>query len=523
VQLPANAISTERSLVLSIAGPAVPSLDLVDMPGIVGGGSEMTQAESLVKAYIKAHGDQSIYLLVMRGGERPANDRALGILQEANLLHKTIGIFTCCDDLGDKGKKELKKLIMGEGVDGVKIEPYGWVATANPDPDDAEDDDDDDDDDYGEASSHPPRMASASGPPANELERLRRRANREARLFRDLKLNSLVKSGHATSSALVRKLNAMYLDHLSSTWIPNTIFKLHRALEAVDFDDAMLGKPNPPETRDEEYILADAVFKLLDSGREETFRQLVVTLDAPLKAIHDMRPSTAKVRADRFGSERQTPLAQIAAELRVVEGECHRAVDALVEFLMRRIEQQITAKAPQPRFPSGPALDTIKSPPQQIWRFNGLVQAFMRTLPNALNGVRAQLRAEFGVLANPYDGNVASAWLNAPLLTASNLIFDVSWDSQRVADSVRGHVCAAACGFLDDSLRKLMPDVVRAVALWNETCAVKRGELHARRLELLRAEQRLLQMVEADRVAAMRMEVAARDAKYEQTLRQTHR
>jgi hypothetical protein len=45
---------------------------------------------------------------------------------------------------------------------------------------------------------------------------------------------------------------------------------------------------------------------------------------------------------------------------------------------------------------------------------------------------------------------------------------------------------------------------------------VRRAELHARRLELQRAEQRLLQMVEAGQVAAVRAEVAALDAKQEE-------
>jgi len=117
-------VSSNRIIILHITSPTVPFLDLIDMPGIVTApsGNEPSDMASQTSAVVKAHmqsehGNNSLYLAVVKATSAPNASVAMQILHDANLYAKTFGVFTFCDELGVKNGRRLKQWVRtpGEG------------------------------------------------------------------------------------------------------------------------------------------------------------------------------------------------------------------------------------------------------------------------------------------------------------------------------------------------------------------------------------------------------------------------
>ncbi len=84
-------VSKEHIIILHISNPRVPSIDLVDLPGIVAGSaagepSDMSvQTLNLAKETIREFQDRAIFLGISRATQATNNDFAFGFLQELNL------------------------------------------------------------------------------------------------------------------------------------------------------------------------------------------------------------------------------------------------------------------------------------------------------------------------------------------------------------------------------------------------------------------------------------------------------
>ena len=125
-------MSATRIIILHIASPDVPYLDLIDMPGLVTApsGNEpsdmASQTEAVVKAHMQSeHGSNSLYLAIVKATSAPNTSNAIKILNEAQLYGKTFGVFTFCDDVNQRNAPRLKQWVRnGQGA--VVLEPYGW-------------------------------------------------------------------------------------------------------------------------------------------------------------------------------------------------------------------------------------------------------------------------------------------------------------------------------------------------------------------------------------------------------------
>ena len=117
---------------------------------------------------------------------------------------------------------------------GIKLEPYGWVATTNA----------------------PPEEGCI-----NNFERLQKQARAEVGIFEKLGFDDLLTKGLASHDALVSRLNKAFVNHLKSTWVPNTLKKLSEERRKLDFQNATLGMPaaHTPETRP---AVKDAIVKV---------------------------------------------------------------------------------------------------------------------------------------------------------------------------------------------------------------------------------------------------------------------
>jgi len=197
-----------------------------------------SQTCALVKRHIQSeHGDNSLYLAVVKATIAPNLSDALRILHESNLYTKTLGVFTFCDELGHKNARRLEQWVKrSDGQGAVALEPWGWVATTNAPPEDEQ----------GNDVVYP-----------NNYVRLREQAAAEVSTFRDmLQLGQLLDDGYASHGALVSRLNSMFLDHLKRTWAPKTLRMISCEQSKLPYANALLGMPpahevdTPPQVKE---------------------------------------------------------------------------------------------------------------------------------------------------------------------------------------------------------------------------------------------------------------------------------
>jgi GTP-binding protein EngB required for normal cell division len=212
-----DAYVTDRIIKLLVRGPQVPTIDLVDLPGIrqTGPGAEATQR--LVDEHVTANAKRSLFLFVMRAGEIKANNAALKVIEDHDeMCENTIGVLTMLDRLSSKEIAKTMKQVMN-GEDSFK--QNGWVATMNR-PLDEED------------------SAQALG--ASEYQLLNDQAEREVEFFTGVPWPEERKK-ELTTSNLVVQLNSMFEIYLQEKWLPVAMQMLQAHLQQIDFEMLKLG------------------------------------------------------------------------------------------------------------------------------------------------------------------------------------------------------------------------------------------------------------------------------------------
>jgi hypothetical protein len=227
-----DGFDSSHSIVLEIKGPSVPSIDLVDLPGLV---QDPPNAEEktreIVSSHIARHGDCCIYLVVLKGSDRPNNSAAVRMVAKHSLNSRCVGVFTMCDLLIlDQSKKHLYKYVSRGSGSAISsghatvLDPHGWVATSN----------------VRQNEFHAPGGDHISAP--NYRSSLKVQAAAEKAFF-EKEMPDLVTEGRATCSALVSRINEMFLQHLKSTWTPKTISMLNSERQKAERENAYLGLP----------------------------------------------------------------------------------------------------------------------------------------------------------------------------------------------------------------------------------------------------------------------------------------
>ena len=131
-------VASDRKILLHVQSPNVPTLDLVDLPGVVaaaasGEPSNMPdQTKNLVQQHIRSHKNRSVYLACVDAPTAPNSSTALQILVQHQVLDKTIGVITMCDWATAPQQKDkiLRRLSQQAGCDAVELK-HGYVATMN--------------------------------------------------------------------------------------------------------------------------------------------------------------------------------------------------------------------------------------------------------------------------------------------------------------------------------------------------------------------------------------------------------
>lgn len=131
-----NGVSDERIIIVRVEGPRLPSIDLVDLPGLVATPQDLeAQTRALVEKHVARHGAYSMYLAVVHGNENPRNSLAVRLVERLGLQSRTLGVFTMCDEIQPRVLDSFRRHLAGEAEpgsgEGVRLHPHGWVATSN--------------------------------------------------------------------------------------------------------------------------------------------------------------------------------------------------------------------------------------------------------------------------------------------------------------------------------------------------------------------------------------------------------
>jgi hypothetical protein len=129
-------VTRDHMIILHVQSPHVPTLDLVDLPGVVtvagpGEPEDMAQqTQALVQDCIRESKGHSLFLCTVPATMAPNSSTGLQLLKQEGVLDRTVGVLTMCDDVAPRHQPKLRARLEQTG-DAVVLNPYGWVATMN--------------------------------------------------------------------------------------------------------------------------------------------------------------------------------------------------------------------------------------------------------------------------------------------------------------------------------------------------------------------------------------------------------
>jgi hypothetical protein len=128
-----SGVVSDRTLVLEVQHPNVPSIDLVDLPGLTTyPESKAQEIKSLLQHQVqhnKKIGGHALYLAIVpaAGDVRPNTNSAMAFIEREGLAARTFGVFSKCDQVTDPDL--LRALITGcDTSDGDSAKDMGAVA-----------------------------------------------------------------------------------------------------------------------------------------------------------------------------------------------------------------------------------------------------------------------------------------------------------------------------------------------------------------------------------------------------------
>jgi GTP-binding protein EngB required for normal cell division len=105
-------IVTDQELHICIQLPHCPTLNLVDLPGLVIAHANPAVPEltrQLAQSAVAEEKDHGIFLLVVEANAQASQSLATKLLQEAQVLDRTLGVFTKADRVSDDVQNDLTK------------------------------------------------------------------------------------------------------------------------------------------------------------------------------------------------------------------------------------------------------------------------------------------------------------------------------------------------------------------------------------------------------------------------------
>ena len=452
-------VSTERIIILQVEGPSVPSIDLVDMPGLLAAPQELRdKTRSLVERHIRTHGAYSMYLAVVPGAVAPNNSVVMDLVQAHGLQPKTFGVFTMCDEVPRREQNRFKRRLERpppDNVGGIALEPHGWVATMNQPVDKK----------------------------VNSFERLRAQASAEVDFFRK-EMPDLEAAGLATCGALMGRLKAMFLDYVQSSWAPATFRMLDEARAAAAVDNALLGLPvfKAKDAAAARIAAADAARVVL---ADVAVRGLQACCDANLEPLRGQLSSVLSQPLSGLAPEQVAGklTEQKKALLQKVSDWADRWSEEWAALLRKGLE---AAPRQRPESASDRAA-LLAAPPFNLCRFPRFVEALLSGLNRLLDDRRKEVLVAAKKLADAFYMPM-SHWIRIQVQRGggTQALVNVSVDGSQLVECLILEFLR--CGVPDkDGVARLLPAAVTELKRcedWVESCTDRRAEL-ARRLRKL--------------------------------------
>ncbi|TMW65229.1 hypothetical protein Poli38472_009396 [Pythium oligandrum] len=198
----------DHVLEIEVTSSQVPTLDLIDLPGIVAGRlvdepeDMMHQTRALVEKYLKM--PHTLVLAVVPAFERVRNSQAFQLVQQYGLEDRTIGVLTMVDRAIDVSNPKGPLVAVMDRLDEVSSDvvklKHGYVAVKNRD------------------------TRTDQQPPLEEFKR-------DEVAWLEENLAGYVEKKLASSGILASKLEMLLAEHVRTTWVSQTIEKLTEGIE----------------------------------------------------------------------------------------------------------------------------------------------------------------------------------------------------------------------------------------------------------------------------------------------------
>jgi len=322
-------VCTTRAIVLEIESPNVPSIDLVDMPGLNSYGHKETT--TLLDRHHQVHGAKSMYLLVIDANVRPVNDLGGQFIINNDLQYKTCGVFTQTDELKSRNLGRLQNWVVSSdaatapasqedanmaaseaaSLGSIPLKPYGWLVTSN----------------------KPPTLPTD----ASSFQRLSQQAEDEISLFRDNQpvdstgiLKALFNSGHATSGALITQLSKMYSTFLNDTWAPSTFMQIDEQISVLNYEVAMLGSPGDQEVE-------EAVGAEVDLRLNKYLPSYYVTFNAEVVLPYNKQCQELIMQLTSMSAEAHEHAVEFIARLEVEKQRVHNELKSATDNMAANV------------------------------------------------------------------------------------------------------------------------------------------------------------------------------------------
>lgn len=224
-----SAIELDTELHILVISPILPPINMIDLPGIVVMPRETARrTKALARKYIRRHKAESIFLLVEHACTSPNQSAAYLMMVEEAIESRCIGVLTKIDKLKEVDADLHKRF---QGSDTHKLEPHGFIGTANP-PITLQEDE-------------------------SQMVRLYRQSRCEV-----AQLEKLGLPGHGVGKIL-SVIRQLYRGNMVDSMIPDTIACLVARQEEIRLENAQLGQPVP--SSDQPDLLRGPVFARLSN------------------------------------------------------------------------------------------------------------------------------------------------------------------------------------------------------------------------------------------------------------------
>jgi len=209
-----------HELIIKISSPDVPTLEIVDLPGIREAPEDLRAATKEI-AYSYTRRPETIVLCVVPAtSQRLQSSQAMGIVQELKRAERTVCVLTKCDEVNVSKSTQLQRLTqrIKQTDSDLGVELAAVVGVKNRDTVEEEEE----------------RKENRSGEGLTEKSRLQLSLMAEKKWFQKW-VPSMSHDTEVSLQSLIRALDVLMGEHIVASWIPNATRMLYETrLEYVE-------------------------------------------------------------------------------------------------------------------------------------------------------------------------------------------------------------------------------------------------------------------------------------------------